>query len=64
VQSISSKAQVAQMAAQSTIKLATVRTYMDEDNAAAIIAGHYGEPAELARIQMVRAEVNEMRVGF
>jgi hypothetical protein len=64
VQSVSSKIAVAQMAAQSTIKLAAVLPYMDEGKAARIVAGHYGEPVELARMQVVNAEYAEVRAGF
>jgi hypothetical protein len=64
VASISSKAQVAQMAAQSTIKLAAVRPLPDGSRAAAVVAGHYGEPVELARIQVARAEFAEAQAGF
>jgi type IV secretory pathway ATPase VirB11/archaellum biosynthesis ATPase len=52
------------MAAQSTIKLAAVRPYMDENKVAAIVANHYAEPVALARMQMAQAEVNETRAGF
>jgi len=64
VESISSKAQVAQMAAQSTIKLAQVRPYLDGSQAARIVAGHYGEPLELARIQVAQAERNAAQAGL
>ena len=64
VQSVSSKAAIAQMAAHSTIKLATVRPYMDEGKAAAMVAGHYGEPVALVRMQVAQAEQNEMQAGF
>lgn len=64
VSSISSKAAVARMAAQSTIKLAAVRPYLDEGKAAAIIASHYGEPVELARVEAAQTEVNVVRAGF
>jgi hypothetical protein len=64
VQSISNKAQVAQMAAQSTIKLAAVRLYLDEGNAAVVVAGHYSEPVEQAQAQVVRAELAEAQAGF
>lgn len=63
-QSISSKAQVAQMAAQSTIKLAAVRPLLNGSQAAAIVAAHYGEPVELARIQVAQAEYAEAQAGF
>jgi hypothetical protein len=64
VQSISSKAQVAQMAALSTIKLAAVRPLLDGSLAAGIVAGHYGEPVELARMQVARAEYTQAQAGF
>jgi hypothetical protein len=64
VQSISGKVAVAQMAAQSTIKLATVRPYLNEGNAAEIVAAHYGEPVELARVQVTLAEDNAIVAGF
>jgi hypothetical protein len=64
VQSVSSRAAVARMAADSTIKLATVQPYMDEGKAAEMVAGHYGEPVELARMQVVQVERNEMQAGF
>jgi hypothetical protein len=62
--SVSSKAQVAQMAALSSIKLAQVRGYRNEGRAAGMVAGHYGEPVGLARIQMARVERNEAQAGF
>jgi len=64
VQSISSKAQVARMAAQSTIKLAAVRPLLDCSQAAGIVARHYGEPVELARIQVAQAEYAQAQAGF
>ncbi|MGD0731120.1 MAG: hypothetical protein ABR956_07635 [Terracidiphilus sp.] len=64
VQSVSSKAAVAQMAAQSNIKLAQVRPYLDGDEAVRIVAAHYGEPVELARVQVERAEREEVLAGF
>jgi hypothetical protein len=64
VQSVSSKAAVARMATQSSIKLATVRPYMDADRAAEIVAAHYGEPVELARIQVAQFELSEVGAGF
>jgi hypothetical protein len=64
VQSISSKAQVAQMAAESGVKLAMVRPYLDESRAAAIVAAHYGEPVGVARAQVAQAEQAEMGAGF
>ena len=64
VQSISCKAALARMAAQSTIKLATVQPYFDEGVAARILANHYGEPIELARMQLAQAKASEARAGF
>jgi hypothetical protein len=64
VSSISSKAAVAQMAAQSTIKLAAVRPYFDECNAVATVASHYGEPAEEARVQVVQVDASLAQAGF
>ncbi len=64
VSSISSKAAVARMAAQSSVKLAAVRPYLDEGNAAAVVANHYGEPVELARLQVSQAEFSAMQAGF
>jgi hypothetical protein len=64
VQSVSSKVAVAQMAAQSTIKLALVRPYLDEDKAAEMVAAHYGEPLRLGQIQVAQAEQNAAQSGF
>jgi len=62
--SISSKAAVARMAAQSTLKLATVEPYRDEDRAASIVAGHYDESARLARVQVALVETGLGQAGF
>jgi len=64
VTSISSKAAVARMASQSTIKLASVRPYMNEGNAAAMVAGHYGEPMHLAAMQVAQLEMSAAHAGF
>ena len=64
VQSISSKAQVAQMAAHSGVKLAAVEPYFDEGRAAEIVAVHYGEPVEVARVQVAQVTQAEMSAGF
>jgi hypothetical protein len=64
VQSVSSKAAVARMAADSTVKMADVRPYLDEDKSAALVARHYDEPVALARMQVAQAEQEEMRAGF
>jgi hypothetical protein len=64
VTSISSKDAVARMALQSTIKLASVRPYMNEGKAAALVAGHYGEPVNLAAMQVAQLEVSAVHAGF
>ncbi len=64
VQSISSKQAVAQMAAAANIKLAAVLPYEDGSAAAAIVAGHYGEPISLARIQIAQADRVATQAGF
>jgi hypothetical protein len=64
VQSVSSKAEVEQMAAQSTVKMAAVRPYLNETPAAEIVAGHYGEPVVVARMQVARVEQSEVLAGF
>jgi hypothetical protein len=64
VNSISSKAAVARMAQQSTIKLASVQPLLDEGKATALVASHYGEPVESARMQMRQAEVFAHQAGF
>ena len=64
VTSISSKTAVARMASQSTIKLAQVRPYMDEGKAAVMVAGHYGEPVNLAAMQVAQLEVSAVHAGF
>jgi hypothetical protein len=64
VQSVSSKAQVAQMAAQSTIKLAAVAPYLDGAQSARIVAEHYDEPVGVARMQVAKVEREETAAGF
>jgi hypothetical protein len=64
VQSVSSKADVARMAAESTIKLAAVEPYLKQSQAAAMVANHYGEPVLLARLQVAQAERNAALAGL
>jgi hypothetical protein len=64
VQSISSKAAVAQMAAHSAVKLAQVQPYLNERQAAKIVALHYGEPVALAQGQIAQIEQIQTRAGF
>jgi len=64
VQSISGKAQLARMAAASTIKFAVVEPYFNRVQAATMVARHYGEPVELARVQIAQAEQYNNNAGF
>jgi oligoribonuclease (3'-5' exoribonuclease) len=64
VQSISSKAAVAHMAAQSPIKLAAVLPYLNQDQAARTIAAHYGESLSQARLQVRQFETEAAQAGF
>jgi hypothetical protein len=64
VQSISTKAQVAQMASQSTVKLAAVTPYLDNEQSTRMVAAHYSEPVELARVQVSQAEQVAINAGF
>jgi cytochrome bd-type quinol oxidase subunit 1 len=64
VQSISSKAEVAQMAANSGVKLAAIEPYLNESRAAEIVAVHYGEPVSVARVQVAQVTQAEVSAGF
>jgi hypothetical protein len=64
VSSISSNTVLAQMASQSTIKLAAVRPYLNEGGAATMVASHYGEPVEMARLQVAQTELRAAQAGF
>lgn len=64
VQSVSSKAAVAQMAARATIKTAMVRPYLNGTQAAGIVAGHYREAVAVARMQVAQVEQDEVQAGF
>ncbi len=64
VQSISTKAQLAQMAAGSSVKLAAVAPYLNESQSAEIVAAHYGEPIQLARAQVAQVTQEAMTAGF
>jgi hypothetical protein len=64
VQSVSSKAQIARMAADSTIKYAAVKLWRNDTRSAAIVAAHYGEPLVLARMQVAHAEQQAADAGF
>jgi hypothetical protein len=64
VQSISSKAAVAKMAACAAIKLNTVDAYLDRTQAARLVASHYGEPLEQAMRQIATVEKTVSAAGF
>jgi hypothetical protein len=64
VQTISSKAQVAQMASESSVKLAAVEPYLNEARSAQIVAAHYRETVEVARLQVAQVTHAEMSAGF
>jgi hypothetical protein len=64
VQSVSGNAAVAQMASQSTVKLAAVEPYLDHNAAARQVAAHYSEPVAVARLQVAQAEQEVLRAGL
>ena len=64
VQSVSSKTAVTQMAAHSTIKLASMQPYINTAQAAKMIAAHYYEPVAQAQIQVAKVEQAEVNAGF
>ena len=64
IQSISSKMAIAQMTANSTIKLAQVRPYLWTDKAVRQVAQHYGEPVQVAAMQVAWGNYQLERAGF
>jgi hypothetical protein len=64
VQSVSSKAAVAQMASASTVKMSAVLPLVNERRAAEMVAVHYGEPVALAQIQVAQVQRAEICAGF
>jgi hypothetical protein len=64
VASISSNAAVANMSAQTGIKLAMVLPYLNNTRAAELVAAHYGEPLSQARAQVAQVEQAEINAGF
>ncbi|MFP5205031.1 MAG: hypothetical protein ACLGSH_06730 [Acidobacteriota bacterium] len=64
LQSVSTHAEVAQMAAGATIKLAEVTPYMDNARAAEMVAAHYSEPVSVAEVQVARVEQEQIAAGF
>lgn len=64
VQSVSSKAAVAQMAAASTVKLASVRPYLLNDQTTQIIAAHYDVSTSEATLMTMEGEYDLEHAGF
>jgi hypothetical protein len=64
IQSVSGKTQLARMASDSRIKLASVLPYLNPSQSAQIVADHYDEPLALARAQVVQAAEAQMKAGF
>ena len=64
VASISSKTAVQKMSAETGIKLAMMRPYVNKERSAEIVAAHYNEPLTQAQAQVARAERTEMQAGF
>jgi len=65
VQSVSSKVAVAAgWPTQSNHQTSHGAAYMDESKAVAMIASHYGEPAEWAHDQEQQVELNAAQAGF
>jgi hypothetical protein len=64
IESISSKASAAQMAAQATIKISQVQPYLNQNLSARLVADHYIEPVFVARIQIAHAQAAAIQAGF
>jgi hypothetical protein len=64
VQSVSSKAAVAQMASRSAIKRASVEGLLDSALEARIVAEHYAEGIRLARVQVAEGEKAQDLAGL
>ncbi len=64
VASISSKAEVSNMSAQTGIKLSMLRPYLNHTRAAEMVAAHYNEPVTVARMQVAQVEQAEVNAGF
>lgn len=64
VQTISSKTALARMSASSSIKLTTVRPYIDPGKSAQLIASHYHEPLAAASSQVTEFESLAVNNGF
>ena len=64
ITSISGKSAVARMASESTIKLAAVEPYEDRQQAIALLADHYQESTDQARLQLFVGTRQLQSAGF
>ena len=64
VQSVSSGNQVARMAGEAPLKLASVEGWMNRGEAVGLVARHYGLRGEEARAEVSRVEESERAAGF
>ncbi len=64
VSQVSTKAQVAKMASEAPVKVAQVLPLVNRQQAASLVAAHYGESAALASEQTRRTIAWEMAAGF
>jgi len=64
VQSISNKAQMAQMSANSPIKWTAIEPYINQEQSAEIVAAHYNEDVATARHQIAESQELAINSGF
>ncbi len=64
IASISTKADVQRMAAQSEIKLSAVHSLLPDSRSAQLVAAHYEEPAWMAHLEVEQAGYALSRAGF
>jgi len=64
IASVSSKAAVQSMAAQSQIKLSAVQPLIDGSRSAGIVAAHYEEPVWMAHLEIEQAGYALSQAGF
>lgn len=64
IEQISGKVSLAQMATSATITLAMVEPYRNHQLEAEMVARHYDEPVNVAKVQIATAEKLEIQAGF
>jgi len=64
VQSVSSKAEIARMVNDSSVKLSAVLPLVDAGRAAEVVAAHYGESVAAAELQVAAVVHAEIAAGF